>query len=206
MENRPDIEVPGGPDDDTPLLLATKRKRVGIVYELIKHGAKLSSVDRVRTLVRFHSRAIISLLRLVTIVCTSLCAIEVEILLISFCRILDMPSISIDRTNAVKRRTKSMPVSKRVFLPLSLDKVRYESSFICSISPSILLGTLNLNDDSILGYDLYSSALAEILSEPSLQTPITVVRDRVPRMLCDDCFYGHPRVSMLNGEVESLLC
>ncbi|CAF4682547.1 unnamed protein product, partial [Rotaria magnacalcarata] len=31
--------------------------------------------------------------------------------------------------------------------------------------------TLNLNDDSILGYDLYSSALAEILSEPSLRTP-----------------------------------
>lgn len=39
--------MPGGPDDDTPLLLATKRKRVGIVYELIKYGAKLSSVDRV---------------------------------------------------------------------------------------------------------------------------------------------------------------
>jgi len=43
----PDVEVPGGSDDDTPLLLATKRKRVGIVYELIKYGAKLSSVDRV---------------------------------------------------------------------------------------------------------------------------------------------------------------
>jgi len=43
----PDVEVPGGPNDDTPLLLATKRKRVGIVYELIKYGAKLSSVDRV---------------------------------------------------------------------------------------------------------------------------------------------------------------
>jgi ankyrin repeat protein len=48
LEYHPDIEVPGGPDDDTPLLLATKLKRVGIVYELIKHGAKLSSVDRVR--------------------------------------------------------------------------------------------------------------------------------------------------------------
>ena len=39
----------------------------------------------------------------------------------------------------------------------------------------VYIGTLNLNDDSILGYDLYSSALAEILSEPSLRTPITVV-------------------------------
>ena len=37
-------------DDDTPLLLATKRKRVGIVYELIKYGAKLSSADRVKFL------------------------------------------------------------------------------------------------------------------------------------------------------------
>jgi len=41
------------------------------------------------------------------------------------------------------------------------------------------VGTLNLNDDSILGYDMYSSALAEILSEPSLQTPITVV-NKIP--------------------------
>ena len=33
---------------------------------------------------------------------------------------------------------------------------------------------LNMTQDSILGYDLYSSAIAEILSEPSLHTPITV--------------------------------
>lgn len=33
---------------------------------------------------------------------------------------------------------------------------------------------LNMTEDSILGYDLYSSALAEILSEPCLRTPITV--------------------------------
>jgi ankyrin repeat-rich membrane spanning protein len=33
---------------------------------------------------------------------------------------------------------------------------------------------LNMTEDSILGYDLYSSALSEILSEPSLHTPITV--------------------------------
>jgi ankyrin repeat-rich membrane spanning protein len=31
-----------------------------------------------------------------------------------------------------------------------------------------------MTEDSILGYDLYSSALAEILSESSLNTPITV--------------------------------
>ena len=31
-----------------------------------------------------------------------------------------------------------------------------------------------MTEDRILGYDLYSSALAEILSEPSLNTPITV--------------------------------
>ncbi len=31
-----------------------------------------------------------------------------------------------------------------------------------------------MTEDSILGYDLYSSALSEILSEPSLHTPITV--------------------------------
>ena len=31
-----------------------------------------------------------------------------------------------------------------------------------------------MTEDSILGYDLYSSALSEMLSEPSLHTPITV--------------------------------
>ena len=31
-----------------------------------------------------------------------------------------------------------------------------------------------MTEDSILGYDLYSSALSEFLSEPSLHTPITV--------------------------------
>jgi ankyrin repeat protein len=48
LQFNPDVEVAGGEDDDTPLLLATKRKRVAIVYELIKYGAKLSAVDRVR--------------------------------------------------------------------------------------------------------------------------------------------------------------
>ena len=35
---------------------------------------------------------------------------------------------------------------------------------------------LNTNEDSenMLGYDLYSSALADILTEPSLSTPITL--------------------------------
>ncbi len=47
LQYNPDVEISGGLDDDTPLLLATKRKRIGIVYELIKYGAKLSSVDRV---------------------------------------------------------------------------------------------------------------------------------------------------------------
>jgi hypothetical protein len=64
------------------------------------------------------------------------------------------------------------------------------------------IGTLNLNDDSILGYDLYSSALAEILSEPSLRTPITVVGSFLfffVFMLRSLSF----RVSMLNGAVES---
>lgn len=37
-----------------------------------------------------------------------------------------------------------------------------------------LIGQLNMTEDSILGYDLYSSALSEMLSEPSLHTPITV--------------------------------
>ena len=47
LQFNPDVEMGGGEDEDTPLLLATKRKRVAIVYELIKYGAKLSSTDRV---------------------------------------------------------------------------------------------------------------------------------------------------------------
>lgn len=39
-----------------------------------------------------------------------------------------------------------------------------------------IIGRLNTNEDNenMLGYDLYSSALADILSEPSLSMPITV--------------------------------
>lgn len=39
-----------------------------------------------------------------------------------------------------------------------------------------ILGRINTNEDNenMLGYDLYSSALADILSEPSLSMPITV--------------------------------
>lgn len=40
----------------------------------------------------------------------------------------------------------------------------------------LFLGRINTNEDNenMLGYDLYSSALADILSEPSLSMPITV--------------------------------
>jgi hypothetical protein len=64
------------------------------------------------------------------------------------------------------------------------------------------IGTLNLNDDSILGYDLYSSALAEILSEPSLGTPITVVNNY---FLSNILMFLFVRVCMLNGVVENRL-
>lgn len=37
-------------------------------------------------------------------------------------------------------------------------------------------GRLNTNEDNekLLGYDLYSSALADMVSEPSLSMPITI--------------------------------
>ena len=62
LQCNPDVEVSGGPDDDTPLLLATKRKRVGIVYELIRYGARLSSVDRVRLFRDYSSQLYIIIL------------------------------------------------------------------------------------------------------------------------------------------------
>jgi len=39
-----------------------------------------------------------------------------------------------------------------------------------------MIGRLNTNEDNenMLGYELYSSALADMLSEPSLSMPITV--------------------------------
>ena len=39
----------------------------------------------------------------------------------------------------------------------------------------ILTGKLNASDaENLLGYEIYSSALADILSEPGLMTPITM--------------------------------
>lgn len=62
-----------------------------------------------------------------------------------------------------------------------------------------------MNDDSILGYDLYSSALAEILSEPSLRTPITVVNiDLFPtKITFFFYYYVLYRVFTQNGAVEN---
>ncbi|CAF3458151.1 unnamed protein product [Rotaria sp. Silwood1] len=140
LQYNPDVEVAGGPDDDTPLLLATKRKRVAIVYELIKYGARLSSVDQfgdnsLYIALRNHSRDIADIL-------------------------LSNPRYSkyLYRPN------------KRGETPYKID-ANLQKSILTTIFGQ---RTLNLNDDSILGYDLYSSALAEILSEPSLRTPITV--------------------------------
>ena len=136
LEHRPDIEVPGGPDDDTPLLLAAKRKRVGIVYELIKHGAKLSSVDRVGKFIRLDLQFPMSS-RLVTTVFTLPYGIAVGISLIFSFPILDMPSISIDRTNAAKHRIRSMRVCRRVSSPPSSGNVGHETFSMLLIAPSV---------------------------------------------------------------------
>ncbi|CAF0790019.1 unnamed protein product [Adineta steineri] len=140
LQYNPDVEVSGGPDDDTPLVLATKRKRVGIVYELIKYGARLSSVDR------FGDNSLHIALRN---------------------RSRDIADILLSNPRHAKYLYRP---NKHGETPYKID---------ASLQKSILTTifgqrTLNLNDDSILGYDLYSSALAEILSEPSLRTPITV--------------------------------
>ncbi|CAF1462733.1 unnamed protein product [Rotaria magnacalcarata] len=140
LQYSPDVEVAGGHDDDTPLLLATKRKRVGIVYELIKYGAKLSSVDR------FGDNSLHIALRN--------CSRDITDILLSNPR----HSKYLYRPN------------KRGETPYKIDATLQKSILTTIFGQR----TLNLNDDSILGYDLYSSALAEILSEPSLRTPITV--------------------------------
>lgn len=50
------------------------------------------------------------------------------------------------------------------------------SKTIVIYSNFLISGRINTNEDNenMLGYDLYSSALADILSEPSLSMPITV--------------------------------
>jgi ankyrin repeat protein len=116
LQFNPDVEVGGGEDDDTPLLLATKRKRVGIVYELIKYGAKLSSTDRVK--IFFFSRKYLfnyCLSSMEIIVYILLYVIVVEILRIFYFQIHVIQNIYIDLINVVKHHIKLMLVYKRVF-------------------------------------------------------------------------------------------
>jgi len=66
-----------------------------------------------------------------------------------------------------------------LFLWLYEQLLNLLSSDQCYLLISLMylfLGRLNTNEDNenMLGYDLYSSALADILSEPSLSMPITV--------------------------------
>lgn len=57
-----------------------------------------------------------------------------------------------------------------------LTRKRFYCSRNFSLYISSIIGRINTNEDNenMLGYDLYSSALADILSEPSLSMPITV--------------------------------
>lgn len=61
-----------------------------------------------------------------------------------------------------------------------LNEQNSELFFLCLADSNHVFccgsGRLNTNEDNenMLGYDLYSSALADILSEPSLSMPITV--------------------------------
>ncbi|CAF1132327.1 unnamed protein product [Didymodactylos carnosus] len=140
LQFNPDVEICAGEEEDTPLLLATKRKRVAMVYELIKYGAKLSAVDRhgdncLHIALRNRTREIADIL------------------------------LSNPRHSKYLYRP-----NKKGVTPYKIDATLQKSILTTIFGQR----TLNLNDDSILGYDLYSSALAEILSEPSLRTPITV--------------------------------
>lgn len=46
----------------------------------------------------------------------------------------------------------------------------------CNCYARVFIGGLNTQEDgeNLLGYNLYSSALADMLSDPTLNTPITV--------------------------------
>lgn len=126
LQFNPDVEVGGGDDDDTPLLLATKGKRVAIVYELIKHGAKLSSTDRVKFFFFFFllNQSNILFFSMEIIAFTSLYAIAVEILQIFSYPIPVIRNTYIDPINAVKLRIKLMLVYRKVFSLRYLDNVR----------------------------------------------------------------------------------
>lgn len=47
------------------------------------------------------------------------------------------------------------------------------SVYRAAIGCCVRAGNLNA-DDAVLGYELYTSTLADVLSEPTLRTPITV--------------------------------
>jgi len=60
-------------------------------------------------------------------------------------------------------------------LNISIINISNYSLCVYEIIKRLFIFTGNLNaDDSIEGYELYSSTIADVLSEPSLNTPITV--------------------------------
>ena len=48
-----------------------------------------------------------------------------------------------------------------------------DTSVPCSCCVCLIVGNLNA-DETVQGYEVYSSTIADVLSEPSLHTPITV--------------------------------
>ena len=99
------------------------------------------------------------------------------------CVIRKTVSCCTDPTGTVKRRTTSIWPNRRLSWARSSVPVGSIKSpdptlrlFFFFITVSLCAGRLNTNEDNenMLGYDLYSSALADMLSEPSLSMPITV--------------------------------
>jgi ankyrin repeat-rich membrane spanning protein len=157
LEAKVDAEI-GDVDGQTPLLLASRKKNANIVNELLNYGCKLSTTDRngdnpLHISIRNRNRDITELL---------LSNPKNSKYLYKPNKRGETP-YKIDANNPKSIITQIFGASK-----LNCFECKVRRKFI------ILKGHLNMTEDSILGYDLYSSALAEILSEPSLNTPITV--------------------------------
>ena len=97
-----------------------------------------------------------------------------------FCAIQKIVNCCTDPTDMEKRHTTLMCPSRRLYWDKYSGLV---SPYLVKIARRSLMswsfrciGRLNTNEDNenMLGYDLYSSALADMLSEPSLSMPITV--------------------------------
>nr|CAD7429737.1 unnamed protein product [Timema monikensis] len=167
LSANPDLEI-ATKDGDTPLLRAVRTRNVEIVQLLLDKKAKVSAADKkgdtvLHIAMRARSKSLLGAQSVGW--CRLYCP------LLTSCLLPTQAIVEVLLRNPKNSQLLYRP-NRGGETPYNID-MNHQKTILGQIFGARRLNT-NEDNENMLGYDLYSSALADILSEPSLSMPITV--------------------------------